>query len=179
MANLFKNLSNRGFSNEWMVGPKNRTYSRTAHTIHKAMGAMRSKSAAKNRYKGVFNYVADFFRYASSPELLDLYKKLQARRGHYIDGAMGINADEHPKAFFAAFDKFKSQEENANKRFEEGASSRPRQSARHILYVHIMKYEDVQPSFFINILFKAMPSSYKQIVPSNVSPLTRKSRRAK
>jgi hypothetical protein len=190
MPDPLNDLSRLGFSNNWMKTSSKKRYSRSAHRLEKSLRALQSKSAAKNTYKGTFRYLADFFRYASDVELVEVYEKLKRREGFYIDNAIAINAEEHPeirtapRSFFTAFEKFDRQIESAGKRAVEKYNkgnmnlSPKRMSARRILYVHIMKYEDVQPSYFINVLFRVIPTSYIKTSVSNISPMTRKNRTA-
>ena len=184
MSDPFKELSNFAFTNAWVPKQK-REYSRSAHQTAKLMTALRSKSAAKNSFKGTFKYVADFFRYASLEELAAVYEKLKARKGYYVDGAIGINAAENPQlretpaAFFKAFETLDKQIASAQRRMLANEPSAKRASARKRLFELVMKYEDIQPSFFINILFKNLPSSYEVQSQPNISPMTRKTRRSR
>jgi hypothetical protein len=149
MADAFKELSDYAFTNAWVPKQK-REYSRTAHRSAKSATALRSKSVAKNSYKGTFKYVADFFRYAGVEELVQVYQKLKRRKGYYIDGSIGINADEHPhirdtpEAFFKAFDTLERQVENADARTVLGKTAKTRSSARKRLFELVMKYEDIK-----------------------------------
>ena len=182
MPDPFKELSNYAFTNAW-VPKQRREYSRSANRYAKIEVALRSKVAAKNTFKGTFKYVADFFRYARPEELIAVYEKLMARKGYYIDGAIGINAAENPQlrdtpaAFFRAFEILEKQVISAQRRMLANQPSAKRASARKRLFELIMKYEDVQPSFFINVLFKTLPASYEVQWDRNLSPMTRKTRR--
>ena len=147
------------------------------------MNALRSKSAAKNSFKGTFKYVADFFRYASLEELAAVYEKLKGKKGFYIENGIIINAAENPQlretpaAFFKAFETLDKQVASAQRRVLANEPSAKRASARKRLFELVMKYEDVQPSFFINILYKHLPASYEVQSRPNLSPMTRKNRR--
>lgn len=175
----------------WMKPhPHRRQYNRTLTRLFKYSGAILSKNAAKYTFNGTFRYVADFFRYASVNELIEVYKRLKKRQGHTTEYAKIINSEradhpelaDTPKAFFIAFEKLYNQHANAEQLVQNFIktgtmrSQKKTPSARHMLYVYVMKYEDVKPSHFINVLYNALPASYKQENPSNLSPMTRKKR---
>ena len=171
----------------WVKGSKvRRNYNNLETRTSKFLNALRSKNAAKNRFKGKFQYVADFFRYASVDELVKVYEKLKKRQGHTTEYASIINSELNPglrntpTAFFKAFEKLYKQHANAEQLLQNfistgvSRSQKKTHSARHMLYVYVMKYEDVEPSYFINVLYKALPETYEQGNPSNLSPMTRK-----
>ena len=173
----------------WVKGSKvRRIYNNLESRTSKFLNSLRSKNAAKNRFKGTFQYVADFFRYASVDELVKVYEKLKTRQGHTTEYASIINSELNaglrntPTAFFKAFEKLYKQHANAEQRLENFIktgtmrSNKKTHSARNMLYVYVMKYEDVDPSYFINVLFKALPDSYEQENSFNLSPMTRKNR---
>ena len=172
-------------------GMARRSYNNLETRTSKFLNALRSKNAAKNRFKGRFQYVADFFRYASVDELIKVYEKLRTRQGHTTEYASIINSElkpglkDTPTAFFKAFEKLYKQHANAEQLLQNFISTgitrsqKKTHSARHMLYVYVMKYEDIEPSYFINVLFKALPESYDQGNPSNLSPMSRKKRSSK
>jgi hypothetical protein len=190
MADPFANFNISGNRmRSWLKRGKARpSYNNLETRTSKFLNALRSKTAATNRFKGKFQYVADFFRYASVDELIKVYEKLKTRKGHTTEYASIINSElnpglkDTPTAFFKAFEKLYKQHANAEQRLQNFISTgvtrsqKKTHSARRMLYVYVMKYEDVDPSYFINVLFKAIPGSYEQGNPSNLSPMSRKKR---
>jgi len=188
MADPFANFNIHGERlKNWVMSHRSRRpYSRLETRTSKFLNALRSKNMAKDRFNGNFQYVADFFRYASVDELIKVYEKLKKRQGHITEYTRVINSEEadHPeledtsKAFFKAFEKL-SKQHASPERSGSTRSQKKAHSARHMLYVYVMKYEDVSPSYFINVLLKALPASYEQGNPSNLSPISRKKRSSK
>lgn len=181
-----------------------RTYDPAIHAHFKRHYAVTSKSAAK---RNKFQYVADFFKYASDLQLVELYKQLQKRRGRTINSTLAANK-KSPNSFFTIFDRFILQylrslpaelkpaalgniikeigegTNMANRFFRKSLTVMKKKpaniSARHMLYVKIMEFEEIEGSYLINVLFDLLPSSFEKGSGNNLSPLkTRKNKSVK
>jgi hypothetical protein len=192
----------RNLAFEWAKEPYvPRTYDPDVHAHFKRHYALISKSAAKGNK---FQYVADFFKYASDLQLVELYKQLQKRRGRTINSTLAANR-KSPNSFFTIFDRFILQylrslptgskatalgsilkeigegTNLANRFFKKSLTAMHKKpaniSARHMLYVKIMEFEEIEGSYLINVLFNLLPSSFEKGSGNNVSPLkTRKNK---